>query len=132
MTDGGVSAFGALVDPTRLKDIVERQTARDSLSADPQGSRRDDLDFAMSEARAAAVIIDQGRAPGTLQHLRRAALPAMFEPRKRDDVGQALPERRRRPRYAADLPQPRHGLSERRRLRGRDQSGRRRQRAQSH
>ena len=50
---------GAIADPPRLRDIMERQVVRDALRVDPQRTRRDHAKLCPAETAAGAAIIDR-------------------------------------------------------------------------
>src|SRR6185312_8137943 len=113
---GRSCGFRAIVDAARLQHIVERQAVRDSLRADPQGPRRDHFDLAIAEPGAAAAVLDRGRAAIVPDDPGAASLRAMFEPRQRGDVGDALSQRRPGSGRTADFPYAGLSDNERRRL----------------
>src|SRR3569833_1768539 len=100
-------AFLAIVDPSGLQHIVDRQPVGDALRAYLKRSRRDHLDLAMPEPCAAAAVFDRGHAAAGLEQLRGTGLRAMLEAGKRGNVGDALASWRIHSGHATDLPQPR-------------------------
>ena len=119
----GRIAFWTIADAVGLEHVVEWQSIGDALRADPQGSRSQNVDLAMSKAGGPAAIFDLNAAPRSFEDFRRAGLCPVLEPGERGDVRDALALRCLAP-GADDLPQTRLGLGKRRGLlRGRQHEG---------
>ena len=99
------SAFLAVIDPVRLKDIIERQAAGDSLGANPQRTWGEDFDLAVAKSGASAIVFKRCEVPGILQNLDSAVPRAMLEAGERDDVWNALADGCLGPRSATNFPQ---------------------------
>jgi len=80
------SAFLAVIDPVRLKDIIERQAAGDSLGANPQRTWGEDFDLAVAKSGASAIVFKRCEVTGILQNLHSAVPPAVLKARQRNDV----------------------------------------------
>src|SRR4029079_17942643 len=60
---------GAIADAPRLRDIMERQVARDALRVDRQRARSDHAKLCPAKTAAGAAIIDDGRAWPVADHV---------------------------------------------------------------
>src|SRR3954470_11001575 len=114
MASGGLDRR-TIAHAARLQHIAERQIVGDPLSLDPQRSRSDQVDLGVTEASAAAAIVDDCRGRAVAGHLHRAGAAPVLVAGERRGIHDALPRRGLGAWKAADFPEARRGLAKKRR-----------------
>ena len=100
-----------------LKHVIERLLVGDSLRADPERARSEDVDLRLAKTGSAALVIDPSRTRIVAKDTARAILSTMLELGECQYVDHALPNRSLASRSTRDLPQTPAHICERGRLR---------------